>query len=114
MIDRDNYIDLEDYSRRPDDVTPEEMKAEEQKDGELSHLPRKTLIPEFDTVEIEASTADLINFMSALILTVQDDIFTYTASREKNPERAEFCLSKALTLMELTEPFAKKFLELTE
>jgi len=114
MIDENNYIPFEDYSRRPDDVTQEDLEKTEQKDAEIAHLPRQTFIPEIDKLEIETTTADFINYLSVLTLTAEDNLFLYTANRDRDPETAEFYLTKALTLLSLANPIAKKYLDLSE
>ena len=114
MIDENNYIPFEDYSRRPDDVTQEDLDKTEQKDAVVSHLPRKTFIPEIDKLEIEAPTTEFINYLSVLTLTAEDNLFLYTAHRSKDPDAADYCLTKAMTLLSLANPIAKKYLDLSE
>ncbi len=114
MIDENNYIPFEDYSRRTDDIAPEDLEKTEQEDAEITHLSRKTFIPEIDKLEIETTTTDFINYLSVLTLTAEDNLFLYTANRAKDPEIAEFYLTKALTLLSLANPIAKKYLDLSE
>ena len=114
MIDESNYIPFEDYARGPGDISPEELENAEPKDAEITNIPRKTFIPEFDSIEIEASTTDLINYLSVLTLTAEDNLFYYSGHRTSTPEEAEYCFTKAMTLLSLANPLAKKFLDLSE
>ena len=112
MSDYEKCIDFP--ITKTDDNPTEEVENAEPKDGEITNLPRNTFIPEFDRIEIEAQTTDLINYLSALMLTAEDNLFYYSVHRTSDPEQAEFCFTKAMTLLSLANPLAKKFLDLSE
>ncbi len=112
MSDHEKCIDFP--VTKTDDNPPEKLENSEPKDAKIAHIPRNTFIPEFDRIEIEAPTTDLINYLSVLMLTAEDNLFYYSVHRTSNPEQAEYCFTKALTLLSLANPLARKFLELSE
>ena len=112
MSDYEKCIDFP--ITKTDDNPTEEVENAEPKDGEISNLPRTTLIQRIDKVEIENETATLINYLSALVLSASDYLFEYSVDRGTDPDRAEMAFTKGMMLLEIAEPLARKYIDLSE